>query len=237
MALLSKIATHMKTNFGVRHLQWNHPEDMLQFLCPPTKTNLKTCSFLEDLNTGEINTANSWTPLKAGLPVTIRRHCMVLLNSTTVLLVGGIQQGIMSSKTFFFNSQFEKWIEGPSLKFARILHNCAMIKTSGHGKKLSVVVAGGNNGTLMSSVEILDEGSREWRAGANLPQGASSGMMVADANDGVIQIGGLSANGFLNTLYHLADTNAEWIDMPQKLKQGRIMGAAFFVPNDITTCA
>ena len=46
----------------------------------------------KDLNTGEINSANSWTPLKAGLPVTIRRHCMVLLNSTTVLLVGGIQQ-------------------------------------------------------------------------------------------------------------------------------------------------
>ena len=112
-----------------------------------------------------------------------------------------------------------------------------MIKTSGHSKKLSVVVAGENNGTLMSSVEILDEGSREWRAGANLPQGASSGMMVADANDGVIQIGGLSANGFLNTLYHLADTNAEWIEMQQKLKQGRIMGAAFFVPNGITTCA
>ena len=188
-------------------------------------------------NTGEIMNNDSWTFLKSLLPVAIRRHCMVLLNRTTVLLVGGLQQGIMSNRVFFFNSEFEKWIEGPPLKFARSVHSCAMIKTNGQSNKLSLVVAGGNNGTYMSSVEILDEGSLEWRAGTDLPQGTSNAMMVADSNNGVVLIGGMYSAGLLDKLYHLSDANSGWIEMSQKLKRGRALGTAFFVPDDITKCA
>ena len=190
-----------------------------------------------DLNTGEIMSNNNWNFLQSLLPVTIRRHCMVLLNSTSVLLVAGIQQGITSNRVFIFNSDFENWIEGPPLKFARSLHSCTMIKTNGQSNNLSIVVAGGNNGTVMSSVEILDEGSNEWRAGTDLPQGTSNAMMVADSNDGVVLIGGMYSAGLLDKLYHLADANANWIEMSQKLKKGRAWGTAFFVPDDITNCA
>ena len=89
----------------------------------------------------------------------------------------------------------------------------------------------------MSSVEILDEGSLEWRAGTDLPQGTSNAMMVADSNNGVVLIGGMYSAGLLDKLYHLSDANAGWIEMSQKLKRGRALGTAFFVPDDITKCA
>ena len=84
------------------------------------------------------------------LPVTMLDHCMVLINSTTVLAIGGGHGGYTASgRTFFFNTQNLKWIEGPRLKYARLMHNCAMIKTSQQNNKLSVIVVGGFNNTYI----------------------------------------------------------------------------------------
>ena len=188
---------------------------------------------VETLNNGTWTIQNTKT-----LPGPMVDHCMVLFNSTTVLAIGGGQGGFaQSGRTFFFNTQNEKWIEGPRLKYARLMHNCAMIKTSQQNKKLSVIVVGGFNNTFMSSVEILEEGSSQWRDGPNLPLATFVGMMVADSNNGVVQIGGMSPVGILDKLFHLTDANAEWIEMPQKLKKGRAYGVATLVPDNIANCS
>ena len=186
------------------------------------------------LNNGSWTIQNTKT-----LPVTIVEHCMVLFNSTTVFAIGGYQGdvGKESGRTYFFNTQNENWIEGPQLKYARKLHTCAMIKTSQQNEKLSVIVVGGYNSTIMSSVEILEEGSSQWRDGPNLPLARYVGMMVADSNNGVVQIGGYSNQGLLGKLLHLTDANAQWIEMPQKLQKARGSGVATLVPDDITTCS
>ena len=154
-----------------------------------------------------------------------------------MLAIGGYRGGSESGRTFFFNTQNENWIEGPQLKYARLTHTCAMIKTSQQNKKLSVIVVGGFNDTFMSSVEILEEGSSEWCDGPNLPLATFVGMMVADSNNGVVQIGGATPLGLSDKLFHLTDANAEWIEMPQKLKKGRGWGVATLVPDDITNCS
>ena len=190
-------------------------------------------SSVEELNNG------NWTiQTTKKLPVTMAYHCMVLFNSTTVLAIGGYQEGSDSGRTYFFNTQNENWIEGPQLKYARKLHTCAMIKTSQQNDKLSVIAVGGFINTHLSSVEILEEGSSQWRDGPNLPLAIAAGMMVADSNNGVVQIGGYSPSvGYSDKLFHLTAANAEWIEMPQKLKQGRVYGVAILVPNDITNCS
>ena len=61
------------------------------------------------LSTAEVLYDDGWQQLSASLPVTIFSHCMVLLNSTTVLIIGGTQGGsLYSSNTYFFNTVNEK---------------------------------------------------------------------------------------------------------------------------------
>ena len=76
-------------------------------------------------NTGEILTDDGWKPFPVLLPVKIAHHCMVLINSTTVLVIGGSQFNSSINlepydrlnppnyvNTFFFNSDNEKWTQG-----------------------------------------------------------------------------------------------------------------------------
>jgi len=48
----------------------------------------------EQLNTVEILTDNGWKADFPELPVKVDFHCMVLINSTTVMLIGGVQASI-----------------------------------------------------------------------------------------------------------------------------------------------
>jgi hypothetical protein len=67
------------------------------------------------MNTTEILTENGWENLLPPLPVAPYGHCSVLFNSSTVLLIGGSQNGSKSSKTYMFYTENNGWTEGPSL--------------------------------------------------------------------------------------------------------------------------
>ncbi len=46
-----------------------------------------------NLNSAEILTKEGWESNIPFLPVTIRLHCMVTVNQTTVMVIGGYQNG------------------------------------------------------------------------------------------------------------------------------------------------
>jgi hypothetical protein len=92
----------------------------------------------------------------------------------------------------------------------------------------------------MSSVEIMDLDSKEWRKGPALPFGIYEAQMVEDQNGGVIIVGGFTnSNVFLDTLYQLphGGSDADWIKMEQKIKLGRWGHVAFLVPDNIVDCS
>ena len=191
------------------------------------------------INTAEILTDAGWWQIAGAVPVKrIFSHCMVLLNSTTVLVIGGIQDEYNSPNTYFFNTKSEEWVAGPKLLYGRDSHSCGKIKKDSQSNQESVIVVGGWNVPLMSSVEILDVGSNMWRTGPNLPLGISDASMVEDPSGGVVLIGGYDGyNGtHLDTLYQLPHANSDWILMPQKLKIRRRQATAFRVPDEITNC-
>jgi N-acetylneuraminic acid mutarotase len=182
-----------------------------------------------------------WEQQAPNLPVNIGFHCMVLLNFTTLLMIGG-HNGITHSKTFIINTSGSKtWVSGPSLKFSRHQHSCSRIKSNPKASEsFSVVVAGGSGSqTYMSSTEVLDEGSNEWRQGPDLPFGIYGAAMVEDPEGGVILIGGYSSsNKNLDTLFRLSDVGdgASWKEMPQKLQLGRYYPTAMMIPDHIVNC-
>ncbi len=190
-----------------------------------------------DLKSAEMLTEEGWESNIPSLPVTIYGHCMVTVNSTTVMVIGGAQNGQISGKTFYFTFGEESWTEGPELKNKRRNHSCGKIRRIKDSQEMSIIVAGGYDGSfILSSVEILDEGSNKWQTSPELPFGISSSPMVEDQNGGVVLIGGL---GNLDTLYQLphGGQDAVWTKMEQKMKAKRHQQTAFLVPNNIVDCS
>jgi len=193
------------------------------------------------LNSAEMLTEEGWESNIPSLPVTIRNHCMVTVNSTTVMAISGIQNDRYSRKTFYFNFGEESWTEGPELKNNRIYHSCGKIRRNKESQEMSIIVAGGKYGqSYLSSVEILNIGSNEWQTGPELPLGIYSSQIVEDQNGGVVMIGGLTSDDdILDTLYQLphGGQDAVWTKMEQKMKTGRHEHTAFMVPDNIVDCS
>ncbi len=192
------------------------------------------------LKSAEMLTEEGWESNIPSLPVTIRYHCMVTVNSTTVMVIGGYQNGLIFGKTFYFTFGEESWTEGPDLKNKRRNHSCGKIRINKESQEMTIIVAGGWDGSLLSSVEILHEGSNEWQTGPELPFGMNDSQMVEDQNGGVVLIGGVSQSvGNLDTLYQLphGGQDAAWTKMEQKMKSGRWIHTAFLVPDNIVDCS
>ena len=192
------------------------------------------------LSSAEMLTEEGWESNIPSLPVTIAYHCMVTLNSTTVMAIGGIQNRQFSGKTFYFTFGEESWTEGPELKNKRAAHSCGKIRRNKESQEMSIIVADGYDGSYLSSVEILDEDSNEWQAGPELPFGIWRSQMVEDQNGGVVLIGGqLSLGDILDTLYQLphGGQDAVWTKMEQKMKTVRREHTAFLIPDNIVDCS
>ncbi len=203
-------------------------------------TGTRDASF-SSLNSAEMLTKEGWESNIPSLPVTLAAHCMVTVNTTTVMVIGGWQNGQPSGKLFFFAFGEESWTEGPELKKKRTGHSCGKIRRNKESQEMSIIVAGCYNGSSrLSSVEILDEGSNEWQTGPELPFGIAGSQMVEDQNGGVVLIGGSSYSvGYLDTLYKLAHggQDAVWTKMEQKMKTGRSQHTAFLIPDNLVDCS
>ncbi len=195
------------------------------------------------LNSAEMLTEEGWESNIPSLPVTIYGHCMVTVNSTTVMAIGGRQNDQYSGKTFYFTTGAKNWTEGPEMKYNRTGHSCGRIRRNKDSQGMSIIVVGGYNDKLqriVSSVEILNEGSNEWQRGPELPLSIWFSKMVEDPKGGVVLIGGYSPSDvILDTLYQLphGGQDAVWTKMEQKMKTGRQEHTAFLVPDDVVDCS
>jgi hypothetical protein len=193
------------------------------------------------LKSAEMLTEEGWESNIPSLPVTIYAHCMVTVNSTTVMVIGGSQNYQISGKTFYFTFGEESWTEGPELKNKRRFHSCGKIKRNTESQEMSIIVVGGSDvSSYLSSVEILNEGFNEWETGPELPFAIWQSQMVEDQNGGVVLIGGRSSSvDALDTLYQLphGGQDAVWTKMEQKMKTGRRSHTAFLVPDNIVDCS
>jgi hypothetical protein len=193
-----------------------------------------------DLKSAEILTEEGWESNIPSLPVIMTRHCMVTVNATTVIVIGGRQNNQYSGKTFFFTFGEKSWTEGPELKNKRDSHSCGKIRRNKDSQEMSIIVAGGFDGSYLSSVEILDEGSNEWQTGPELPFGFYGSQMVEDQNGGVVLIGGYSPSvDALDTLYQLphGGQDAVWTKMEQKMNTRRWQHTAILIPDNIVDCS
>ena len=94
------------------------------------------------------------------LDETISHHCSVVLNETTIFIMGGFQSGSRSRKTFFLDLKNLERRAGPEMKMARSYFGCATMNAK-------VIVAGGYSGSRTDKTEFLDLKSNDpsWKPG------------------------------------------------------------------------
>ena len=94
------------------------------------------------------------------LPVRMNGHCIVQLNQSTVLFMGGSPN---RKKTFFFDIPSQTWTDGPDMNHDRRDFGCSTMTT---GSDLLVVASGGYDSP--STTELLNMGNSnglKWSAG------------------------------------------------------------------------
>ena len=86
-----------------------------------------------------LTTQERWENLP-GLPKALNAHCMLLVNSTLLMTIGGSNGKFLDNAYFFDASSSEqKWFPGPALKEARGLHACGRIRLRSHQFLAAVV--------------------------------------------------------------------------------------------------
>jgi len=206
------------------------------------------------LNTSATFDGSVWNNLYIeNRPEPVNSHCIVKINSSTILSIGGygkfkndslpsllqslIQGGAASKNTYFYNIRVNKWTPGPPLKERPQRLVCGILKWKNpKTNEVQNVIVAANPTDEKTTVELLylnNYGKKkvEWVFGPELLESKQGSTMI-EYNNSVILIGG--GNG--RTLFQLSSPNGPWIKMRQKLKYFRDDHVSFLVPDEIVNC-
>ena len=199
-----------------------------------------------ELSSNEALTGNGWKTVLPPLPVTMMAHCMVTINSTFVMVVGGRQNGVdFSSRTFLLDITKCSWTEGPRLAEGRNSHRCMRIPKDESSSEMVTIVVGGLGVPLagatvprLNTTEILEDGSSQWRKGPLLPFGLHATADVEHPDGGALLVGGSEdrITNLRNSFLRLRHAESSWEELPQKLKIGRDSHVAVMVPDELVNC-
>ena len=180
------------------------------------------------LQSSEIYTVDSRTfSPYVDLPEARALHTIVQVNSTHFMLVGGDY----TNKAWMFDRSSELWTPLPNQLEDRYAPQAGLVThLDGH----QVVIVAGGQDTKTS--EIFDLAMQTWRYGPDLPvsEELNWGASVQHGDTFLI-IGGYD-NGYSDSILSFDATLESWVELPQKLTQGRSRFAAFLVPEDFVTC-
>lgn len=101
------------------------------------------------------------------LPHKMNFHCIVKLNSTTALIIGGVNGADVYKKTYYFSIPDGNFGEGPDLLQGRCHHSCGILHTQ---EGSYVVVAGGfnhNEDTLDTTEYLSLHDQPSWKQGTS----------------------------------------------------------------------
>jgi hypothetical protein len=202
-----------------------------------SKTNLGDQDIVEFFD------GKSWQRIES-LPKAVAHHCMVVINESVLLSIGGYNGGTQkeTAETYLYDFTTNTWSPGSNLTNPRWGLSCAVINWTipGCKSKQIVVAVGGYSYSSQYSpnVEVLctyKTGSR-WQSGPNLPKGIAYSALVEYKNT-LILVGG-QGPGVVETqhLYQLSSPNGSWVEMRQTLKVARSRHVAFLIPEELSAC-
>ena len=95
------------------------------------------------------------------LPMALRSHAMVAINTTASIVIGGLDGSYAASaSTFYYNHNEGEWTVGPILMRARMAHAAGIVTDEVTDENFVAVTGGIDSGhSLLYSTEILQDGN------------------------------------------------------------------------------
>lgn len=125
----------------------------------------ETCPSRGNIMSEVMNDNQNWLEIPASSPFSEGfpgGTCSVLINSSTALITGGIDKDILSFTSLLDLNTFT-WTEVAPMITPRAGHGCVVDENN------EVLIAGGFNGALLSSVHIYNPATDSWREEQELP--------------------------------------------------------------------
>ncbi len=180
------------------------------------------------------------------LPLGVDQHCLVKLNSTTAMLIGGYNGNSLTS-TYYLDIPSEttrttsRSIQGPSLSIGRDSFSCGVLDHPEDRNGQVVFAVGGRDsreGRSFSSVERLVVGSNQWIRGPDIYQGekiqSAAGVTSHDGKTFLLA-GGWTSNGYSSSIYKLDysfdSSEWRWSPVEAELEVSRREHVAMLVPD------
>ncbi len=182
------------------------------------------------------------------MPVGLAWHCIVKVNDTTVMILGGweVQRQIRTRDTYFLDIQSQAWTRGPSLITGRSGHACAEIADNDDNSILVAVSGGLTDNSRTDSLEIYAIGDAEanWKESQRLGVALiGSRFVVMPEGKYAVLTGGMFDNANNreeadNKMYQLTCTSrqCQWTTLNQTMSVARSYHVAMVVPSSFTSC-
>lgn len=192
------------------------------------------------------------------LPHSLALHCMVKLNSTTAMIIGGFDGATDVSSTYYSDFPSLTFTPGPNLQLKRKWMGCGILQ---NGQSGYVIVAGGESGSLyLASSEYLSlQSPVTWHSGTqshllnvsylmhflgpSFPLGYSRFRMVSGANY-VLAFGGYDSAVRFTTIYKMVcldesstlDLSCAWVKLDTELREAKDNPLPLLVPENFVKC-
>ncbi len=174
------------------------------------------------------------------LPMSLKSHCIVKINASSAIIIGGNADDKRQGGTWIVNSAAQSWTKGPDLITGRELHSCGLITDLRDGSKMVIAAGGWNHLDRTQSTEIWHLDSKNFIDGPLMPTATSSasGVMSPDGKTFFV-IGGVNRTNIYTTNIHSLqcfNKNCQWKTMKQKLRVGRYGAVAMLIPKSQAKC-
>jgi hypothetical protein len=149
--------------------------------------------------TVETLTISGWKTFTPSLPVSINSHCMAMINTTTVIVVAGLQTSVASGATYILNNDYRVWASGPNLNQVRYFHQCGKLLSSPTSQTFGILSVGGlaSSTSILGTSEFLGPDLSGWSFVQPLPVPTHRLRLIEDPYGGVFVIGGYTSTGLV----------------------------------------
>ena len=143
------------------------------------------------------------------LPSPTSWHCQVSVGDTVYIIGGGTNSG-RTGDTYKLRMSTKQWVKQSSLNTPRGEHGCAAWDGG-------VIVVGGNDGDVLSSVEKFNPVSNKWFTITPLPTTLYNMQVLVWDND-LYVLGGGTGKELSKTVYKLKHDEDNWEELEVTLQ-------------------